>query len=120
MTEFQNKLKGKMDEYAHLVYRVTRFFPKEEMYSATSQLRRAALSVILNYIEGYARRRPAVQLNFYEISFGSLKESKYLFEFSKDESFVNEKDFRDAIFVADEIGAMLWSEITKLENFLNK
>jgi len=118
MTEFQNKLKGKMDEYVHFVYKVTKSFPKEEIYSATSQLRRAALSVILNYIEGYARRRPAVQLNFYEISFGSLKESKYLLEFSKDEGFINEKDFQKTNIIAEEIGAMLWSEITKLENSL--
>ena len=77
-SDFKEKLKKKMDEYVHFVYQVTRKFPKEELYGVISQLRRAALSIILNYIEGFARRRPAVQLNFFETSYGSLKESKYL------------------------------------------
>ncbi len=57
MNEYQEKLKSKMDEYAHLVYRLTKNFPKEELYGTTSQIRRAALSVVLNYIEGCARRK---------------------------------------------------------------
>jgi len=51
-----DKLKSKMDEYAHLVYEITGNFPKEEIYGITSQLRRASLSVILNYVEGFARQ----------------------------------------------------------------
>ncbi|PJB19449.1 four helix bundle protein, partial [Candidatus Falkowbacteria bacterium CG_4_9_14_3_um_filter_36_9] len=58
--------------------KITRSFPKDELYGITSQLRRAALSVILNYIEGYARKRDKVYKNFLEISYGSLKEAKYL------------------------------------------
>ena len=120
MTEFQNKLKDKMDKYVHFVYKITKSFPKEELYGVISQLKRAALSVILNYIEGYTRRRPAVQLNFYETSFGSLKESRYLLDFSKEEGFINEKDFNEVVAIAEEIGAMLWKEITDLEKSLNK
>ncbi|MEK7166812.1 MAG: four helix bundle protein, partial [Patescibacteria group bacterium] len=55
--EFYEQLKIKMDQYAHFVYKITRNFPKEEMYGITSQLTRASLSVILNYIEGFARRK---------------------------------------------------------------
>lgn len=39
-----------MDEYVHLVYKLTKKFPKDELFGVTSQLRRSALSVILNYI----------------------------------------------------------------------
>lgn len=61
---FYQKLKKKMDEFVHFVYKITKDFPKEELYGITSQLRRVALSVILNYVEGFARRKRAVKLNF--------------------------------------------------------
>jgi len=79
MPEFQNKLKKKMDEFVHLVYKLTKKFPKDELYGVISRLRRAALSIILNYIEGFARRKRLTQLNFLETSYGSLKESKYFY-----------------------------------------
>ena len=50
-----------MDEFVHFVYNITRKFPKEELYGITSQLRRASLSVILNYIEGYARGKEKLE-----------------------------------------------------------
>ena len=82
MTEFQKRLKKLIDEYVNFVYEVTKNFPKEELYSSVSQWRRSTLSIILNYIEGYARRKPLVQLNFFETAYGSFKESKYLLVFS--------------------------------------
>jgi four helix bundle protein len=82
MNDFNEKLKIKMDEYVHYVYKISKHFPKDELYGATSQLRRAALSIILNYVEGFARYKIAVKRNFWEISYGSLKETKYLLYFS--------------------------------------
>ena len=77
MTKFQKKLKEKMHEYVRFVYRVTRLFPREELYGLTSQVRRAAVSIMLNYIEGYARRKLLVQLIFFETSYGSLQAVHY-------------------------------------------
>jgi four helix bundle protein len=108
MNEFQTKLKLKMDEYVHLVYGVSRKFPKEELYGVTSQLRRAALSVILNYIEGYARQSRKDQKNFYRISYASLAESKYLIYFSLTEKYISKADYENAYVISQEIGAMLW------------
>ena len=78
MTKFQERLKRLMDEYVNFAYRVTRNFPREELYSSVSQWRRCSLSMVLSYIEGYARKKSLVQLNFLETSHGSFKESKYL------------------------------------------
>ena len=108
-------LRTKMDKYAHGVYGLTRKFPKDELYGATSQLRRAALLVVLNYIEGFARNKRAVKKNFWEISYGSLKESQYLLDFSREENYISEQECKQIIVVADEIGAMLWRAIQSLK-----
>ena len=112
---YHEKLKRKMDEYVHFVYTLTRKFPKQEVYGVTSQLRRASLSVILNYIEGYARGKNKIHKNFLEISYGSLKESKYLLHFSLVEKFLSKKDYKKVVKLSDDIGAMLWGIIQKLK-----
>lgn len=110
-------MKQKMNDYVHLVYKLSRDFPREELYGVTSQLRRSALSVILNYIEGYARRRNKVHKNFLEISYGSLKESSYLLDFALEEKYItNTDDYNKAKALADEIGAMLWKTFNALES----
>ena len=107
MLQFHDELKSKMDKYTHLVYRLTKKFPKEEIYGIISQLRRAVLSIILNYIEGYARGRDKIHKNFLEISYGSLKESKYLLHFSLVENYLSKSDYEKAMKLAEDIGAML-------------
>jgi four helix bundle protein len=48
----------KADELAYEIYKMTEKFPKDEIYGITSQLRRAALSIPTNIVEGYGRKRP--------------------------------------------------------------
>ena len=112
--KFHDNLKVKMDEFVHFIYKITKNFPKDEFYGVTSQLRRAALSVILNYIEGYARGKNKVYRNFLEISYGSLKETKYLLHFSLVESYLDKEDYEKIMKLAEEIGAMLWKTIKSL------
>lgn len=112
---FPEQLRKKMDEYAHLTYRLTKKFPKEELFGTISQIRRSSLSVILNYIEGFARQRKAVKLNFWETAYGSLKESKYLLHFSLTEGYLKKEEYIKAVKLAEEIGAMLWTSIQSLK-----
>ena len=72
------------DEAAVLIYRITKEFPKEEIYGLTSQMRRAVVSVASNtclacrqVVEGCARESQAEYLRFLEISFASLREVHY-------------------------------------------
>ena len=111
---YHEKLKSKMDNFVHLVYKVTKSFPKEETFGVTSQLRRAAMSVILNYIEGYARGKNKVHKNFLQISYGSLKECKYLIYFSYTEGYLNKENYENLVKLSEEIGAMLWGVIENL------
>lgn len=106
---FQDTLKIHMHAYAKEVYRVTKKFPVDERFGMTSQLRRAALSVPLNYIEGYARFKKKVKLNFFEISYGSLKESNYLLFFAESEQYISKDEYTELIILGDEIGKMLWT-----------
>lgn len=111
MNNYYNRLEKLMDLYAHEVYRATKDFPKEELYGSTSQLRRSALSVILNFTEGYARRTGnacKVFKNFINISFGSLKESKYLLQFSLEENYLSQESYNKLNNIAEEISAMLY------------
>jgi len=113
---FIEQLKIKMDNYVHLVYKISKEFPLDERYNTTSQFKRASLSIILNFIEGFARKKLAVKRNFWEISYGSLQESKYLLSFSFKENFLSENDYQKATKLADEIGAMLWRSLVPLRN----
>lgn len=112
---YKEKLKLLMDEYVHFVYGVTKEFPKEELFGSVSQWRRATLSIVLNYIEGYARKKPNTQLNFFETAYASLKESKYILFFSLKEKFINQDKYNKGLVLSEEIGRMLWSEVSLLE-----
>lgn len=95
-------------------FQVTKKIPRDELYGVISQLRRAALSIMLNYIEGYARFKTGTKLQFYETGYGSLKESKYLVYFSFTENYLPQDDHNKLIEMADEIGKMLWREMEPL------
>ena len=111
--QFHDELKLLMDEYVNLVYDYTNGFPKDELFGVTSQYRRSSLSVILNYIEGYARgkNRNKVLKNFLEISYGSLKESKYLTHFSYKRDYLSKEGHDELLKLSERIGAMLWGII---------
>lgn len=56
------------------IYRISKEFPKEEIYGLTNQMRRAAVSIPSNIAEGQARRSTAEFKRFLSISMGSLAE----------------------------------------------
>ena len=56
------------------VYRVTKGFPKEELYGLTSQMRRAAMSIPCNIAEGYGRKTTPEYIRYLYIAYGSICE----------------------------------------------
>ena len=66
------------DELAVKVYRVTRSFPVEERYWLQAQLRRAAVSVPTNIVEGCARNSEKDYLHFVDVAIASASEVRYL------------------------------------------
>ena len=75
-----------------VVYRTTTGFPKEELFGLTSQIRRAAVSVPSNIVEGCARDSEAEYLRFLNIAFGSLRELRYQLSLSKRLGFLLNED----------------------------
>ena len=82
------------DEFAIMVYRATRGFPSDERFGLTAQLRRSAVSVASNIVEGCARPTEADYLHFLGIAFASLRESEYQLSLSNRLGFLPEEDFK--------------------------
>ena len=72
------------------VYRWTQGFPPEERYGLQSQLRRAAVSIATNIVEGCSRTSTKDYLRFMEIARGSAQEVKYLLGLSRRLGFLAE------------------------------
>lgn len=68
------------DKLARSIYRVTATFPKSEAFGLTSQMRRAALSVPGNIVEGSARKHQREFLQFLYVALSSLTELTYYIE----------------------------------------
>ena len=64
------------DSLALTAYQLTRRFPKDEIFGMTSQIRRAAVSVLSNIVEGCARNTEKDYLHFHT-AYGSAKEVEY-------------------------------------------
>ena len=82
------------DDLTVLIYRLTKTFPKEEMYGLTSQVRRAAYSVPSNIAEGSARGSKKEYLHFLYIARGSLSETQYFVHLATRLGYLSEEDAR--------------------------
>ena len=58
-------------------YKISKTFPREEIYGLTSQFRRAAVSIAANIAEGFKKRGQQDKARFLNIAHGSLEECRY-------------------------------------------
>ncbi len=109
-------LREKADLYAHAVYKLSAKLPNDELFGLCSQLRRAALSVPLNIVEGYARQSVKSEKQFLTIAYGSLKEAQYLIQFAVIENYLTAEEIRAPFEAGDEIARILWAKQRTLGN----
>ena len=83
------------DELALLVYKATKNFPKSELWGMTSQMRRAAVSVPANIVEGSARRGKNEYLQFLYIAKSSLSELSYYIRFTKELGYIKVSEYEE-------------------------
>jgi four helix bundle protein len=97
------------------LYRLSREFPREEIYGLTSQLRRAAVSVGSNLAEGCGRRTSTELARFVRIALGSASELDYQLLLARDLGFMKEDDFASSIAALTEVRKMLTSFLSSVE-----
>lgn len=102
------------------IYRITKDFPKEEIFGLTSQIRRASVSVTSNIAEGFSRNSYKEKLNFYSMSLGSLTEVQNQLLISRDIEYIATEDFKklaDQTVVANKlINGLIKSTKTIIHN----
>jgi four helix bundle protein len=91
-----------------LIYKLTRSFPKEEIYALTSQLKRASVSVPSNIAEGFGRQTDKSFHHFLNISRGSLNEIETQLIIAKELDFVLDDNlFNEILFLIEEESKMI-------------
>ncbi len=101
------------------IYQLTKNFPKDEVFTLTSQFRRAAISISANIAEGFKRIGKQDKLRFYNIAQGSLEECKYFSILAKDLKYISEDEFASLSNSYNEVSYLLSSycgAITKRMN----
>jgi four helix bundle protein len=96
------------DDLAFRIYQITKEYPTEERFGIISQIRRAALSIPTNIVEGYSRKSDKELSHFISISLGSLAETKYLLHFSKRLKYIDSEKYGELKEGYNTLGKMLW------------
>jgi len=91
-----------------LIYEITGSFPISEKFSLANQIRRAAVSVPSNVVEGLRRKSLKDSLNFFNIAEGSLEELKYQLLLSFELKFMDRERFEKAEDLACQTGKLLY------------
>jgi len=105
----------KAHEVALSVYKVTRLFPAQERYGLSAQLRRAAVSVPANIVEGTARGSDPDTARFLLVSRASAAELEYHLLLARDLGLVSDSAHRDLSDRTTEVRRMLNGFLAKLK-----
>jgi four helix bundle protein len=92
---------------ARSVYKVTRAFPKEEMFGLTSQMRRAAVSVPSNIAEGQGQLTDKGFILYLSRARGSLYELETQAELAENFGFLKKGELDSLLTACAEMGRML-------------
>jgi four helix bundle protein len=96
------------------IYRITRCFPDEEKYGVVSQIRRSAISVPANIVEGFKRKGKKEFCHYLTIADSSLEETKYHLLLCHDLAYIKNDNYVLLHEQCSEIGRMLTGSMRTL------
>ena len=99
-----------------MIYRITKDFPKEEMYGLTSQIRRAAVSITSNIAEGFSRQSYSEKINFYSMALGSNTELQNQLLIAKDIRYLGKETFSEIAKQSIRVNKLINGLIKKSKN----
>ena len=89
------------------VYKISKKFPREELFNLVSQIRRSVLSLPSNIAEGNHRGSKKEHLQFFRIAFASGAELETQLLLSKDLKYISEREYNEATQLLDEVMRIL-------------
>ena len=96
------------------IYKLSKEFPKEELYGLTSQLRRSSVSISSNIAEGCGRNSDAELARFLVIAMGSAAEAEYQLLLAKDLGYMDDVIYKKLDDELNQIRKMLNAFIKKV------
>jgi len=102
----------KAHAFALSIYHLSEGFPRDERYGVTAQLRRAAVSIPANIVEGFRKRSEADKLRFFNIAQGSADETLYFLILANDLKFA---DTHSHQLLIEEISRLLQAYMSAFE-----
>lgn len=107
-------------ELAIEVYKISKDFPKDELFGLTSQIRRAVVSITSCIAEGFSRHSLKEKLQYYYMALGSLTEVQNQLLLSYDLGFISKENFDlladIAIVVSKLLNGIIKSSKYKIQN----
>ena len=108
-------------QLAQDIFKITKKFPKEEMYSLTDQIRRSSRSIGAQIAEAWAKRRYIKHfVSKLTDSDGEQQETQHWIETAFDCDYLSEKQKNDLLIDYTKVGRMLNSMINKADKFCLK
>jgi four helix bundle protein len=104
------------DRLVYRVYELSRTLPDEERYGLQSQLRRAAVSVAVNIVEGAARSSTSEYCRFLDVASASARECSYLLGVAAQLGFTTAQDAALTRNAYDRVSASLIAAVTTLRS----
>jgi len=101
-----------------MIYRITKKFPKEELFSLVNQIRRAVVSITSNIAEGFSRQSFKEKIQFYYIARGSLTEVQNQLLIARDLGYLSQEEFNNIAKQTVSVHKLLNAFIKKTKSFL--